>query len=254
MKILLNFILFINVLYSGMSVYLDAGITFPSGEMQKQLLHEVYSEAGVDPSLVSYVELHGTGTKVGDPQEVNSVVDVFCCKGRQGPLLIGSTKSNMGHPEPASGLAALAKVLIAIEDGAIPANLHFQQPNPDIPGLTDGRLQVVQKRTKWNGGYVGINSFGFGGSNVHVLLRSHHANEIVHSASTELRLVTCSARTREGVDAVLHELLVQPNNVELHSLVEQSFGSFPASSHPYRGAVVLNDASNPGAVFDVQVF
>ena len=79
------------------------GLTFPSGEVQKRLLKEVYSEAKVDPAVVSYVEAHGTGTKAGDPQEVNSIVDVFC-KGRNGPLLIGSTKSNMGHPEPASGM------------------------------------------------------------------------------------------------------------------------------------------------------
>jgi len=79
-----------------------AGITFPSGEVQKQLLQDVYAQACVDPSSVAYVEAHGTGTKAGDPQEVNTITDVFC-KGRQGPLLIGSTKSNMGHPEPASG-------------------------------------------------------------------------------------------------------------------------------------------------------
>jgi len=119
-----------------------AGITFPSGEMQKRLLLEVYEEAGIDPSMVSYVELHGTGTAAGDPQEANSVVEVFCSNGRSAPLLVGSTKSNMGHPEPASGLAALAKVLIAIHDHAIPANLHYNQPNPDIPGLVDGRLKV----------------------------------------------------------------------------------------------------------------
>ena len=71
--------------------------------MQKKLLKEVYTECGVDPAQVAYVEAHGTGTKAGDPQELNSIVEVFCCKGRQGPLLVGSTKSNMGHPEPASG-------------------------------------------------------------------------------------------------------------------------------------------------------
>lgn len=119
------------------------GITFPSGEMQKSLLLEVYNEAGVDPSNVSYLELHGTGTAAGDPQEMNSVTDVFCSNGRSAPLLVGSTKSNMGHPEPASGLAAMAKVLIAIHDHAVPANLHFAQPNPDIPGLHDGRLKVI---------------------------------------------------------------------------------------------------------------
>ena len=103
---------------------------------------EVYKEAGVDPSSVSYVELHGTGTPVGDPQEAFGVAEVFCSNGRATPLLIGSTKSNMGHAEPASGLASLAKVLIAIHDRAIPANLHFNQPNPYIPGLLDGRLKV----------------------------------------------------------------------------------------------------------------
>jgi len=111
--------------------------------MQKKLMLEVYTEAGVDPCTVSYVELHGTGTAAGDPQEANSVMQVFCGKGRSTPLLVGSTKSNMGHPEPASGLAALAKVLIAVHDHAIPANLHFNQPNPEIPGLLDGRLKVI---------------------------------------------------------------------------------------------------------------
>ena len=78
-------------------------MTFPSGEVQKCLLTEVYEQCGLDPCIVSYVEAHGTGTKAGDPQEVNTIVDVFCGKGRTSPLLIGSTKSNMGHPEPASG-------------------------------------------------------------------------------------------------------------------------------------------------------
>ena len=111
--------------------------------MQKKLLLELYSEAGVDPSTVSYVELHGTGTAAGDPQETNSITEVFCGEGRSTPLLIGSVKSNMGHAETASGLAALAKVLIAMHDHAIPANLHFSEPNPNIPGLLDGRLKVI---------------------------------------------------------------------------------------------------------------
>ena len=91
---------------------------------------EVYNEAGVDPSNVSYVELHGngTGTTAGDVQELNSVTEVFCSNGRSAPLLVGSTKSNMGHPEPASGLAALAKVLIAIHDRATVSYTHLTLP------------------------------------------------------------------------------------------------------------------------------
>lgn len=79
--------------------------------------------------------------QVGDPQEVNTIADVFC-KDRNSPLLIGSVKSNMGHSEPASGLCSIAKVLIAMESGVIPPNLHYQNPNPDIPALSDGRLEV----------------------------------------------------------------------------------------------------------------
>ena len=95
---------------------------------------------------------------------MNSITQVFCNKRNQ-PLLIGSTKSNMGHPEPASGVAALAKLLVAIQDGHIPgkyiqyvfllfyyylflANLHYNSPNTDIPGLTDGRLKVVTEKTE----------------------------------------------------------------------------------------------------------
>ena len=115
------------------------GVTFPSGEAQEQLIQSLYRPAGLAPESLAYIEAHGTGTKVialsspyltpapllerflaaaltslcplqvGDPQELNSIVRALCAS-RQGPLLIGSTKSNMGHPEPASGLAALAKV------------------------------------------------------------------------------------------------------------------------------------------------
>ena len=119
----------------------EQGITYPSGAMQNKLMREVYAEAGISPLEVSYVEAHGTGTKVGDPQEVNSIADLFC-KNRKTPLLLGSIKSNMGHSEPASGLCSLAKILIAMESGFIPPNLHFKDPNPDIPALCDGRLKV----------------------------------------------------------------------------------------------------------------
>ena len=93
---------------------------------------------------MAYVEAHGTGTKAGDPEELNAITSVFC-KDRapeMGPLLIGSVKSNMGHPEPASGLCGVTKVLLAMQHRVIPPNLHFNTPNPDIPSLIDGRLKV----------------------------------------------------------------------------------------------------------------
>ena len=117
------------------------GVTYPSGAVQKQLLDLVYDEANIDPADVAYVEAHGTGTKAGDPEELNAIASVFC-KNRPGPLPIGSVKSNMGHPEPASGLCGVTKVLLAMQHGVIPPNLHFNSPNPNIPSLFDGRLKV----------------------------------------------------------------------------------------------------------------
>ncbi|XP_071547019.1 fatty acid synthase-like [Panulirus ornatus] len=147
------------------------GVTFPSGAVQRDLLQEVYNLAGVSPLEVSYVEAHGTGTKAGDPQEVGALAEVFCC-GRSTPLMIGSVKSNMGHSEPASGLCSMVKVLLAMQRKELPGNLHFTAPNPEIPALVDGRIKVVNENTPWAGGFAAVNSFGFGGANVHVLLRS----------------------------------------------------------------------------------
>lgn len=120
----------------------EQGITFPAGAMQNKLMREVYAESKVNPADVTYIEAHGTGTKVGDPQECNSIAELFC-KDRTTPLLMGSVKSNMGHSESASGLCSLAKVIIAMESGIIPANLHYKNPNPEIQALVNGQIKVI---------------------------------------------------------------------------------------------------------------
>ena len=105
----------------------------------------------------------------------------------------------------------MAKILVAIQEGQIPANLHFNEPNTDIPALADGRLKVISENTAWNGGYIGINSFGFGGSNVHVLLRSFNKDlREPHPAAQNLRLATFAGRTEESVDFVLKHLQQNP--------------------------------------------
>ncbi|XP_006825595.1 fatty acid synthase-like [Saccoglossus kowalevskii] len=134
--------------------YKEQGVTFPSGIEQKKLIHRVYKEAGIDPKDVVYVEAHGTGTKVGDPQEINAIVDVFGKnRNKDNPLLVGSVKSNMGHPEPTAGVAAVAKIILAMEKGIIPPNLHFHDASLDIPGLHDGRLKYIFSGmgTQWQG-------------------------------------------------------------------------------------------------------
>ena len=119
----------------------DDGITFPSGHAQSQLIAEVYAEARVDPTQVLYVETHGTGTKAGDPQEANALCQVMCTDKRRVPLMIGAVKSVMGHAEPASAICSIVKLLIMMQRRCIPPNLHFNQPNPNIPGLVVCLLQ-----------------------------------------------------------------------------------------------------------------
>lgn len=219
----------------------EQGITFPSGHIQKKLLEDIYKEAAINPADVAFVEAHGTGTKVGDPQETNTIADFFC-QNRKQPLLIGSVKSNMGHSEPASGLCAVAKVLIAMEDGIIPANLHYKSPNPDIPGLSDGRLKVIDKNIPWNGGLVGVNCFGFGGANVHVILRSYPVQKITPTPaiSEGPKLFNFSGRTEEGVAMVLNYMEENANERELYTLLSEPALS-PLNGHPYRGYTILNN-------------
>lgn len=218
------------------------GITFPDGRMQNRLINEVYEESNISPSEVAYVEAHGTGTKAGDPQEVNSIADAFC-PNRKSPLLIGSVKSNMGHSEPASGLCSLAKVLIAMEAGVIPQNLHYKSPNTDIPALVDGRLKVVDSNMPWNGGLAAINSFGFGGANAHVLLRSNPKPKAVAGNAAVPRVVMVSGRTEEAVETMLDKINEHQNDDELLALIHD-IHSQDISGHSYRGYSILGKSVN----------
>lgn len=216
------------------------GITYPSGDMQNKLMREIYAESGVSPADVTYVEAHGTGTKVGDPQEVNSIANLFC-KGRKAPLLLGSIKSNMGHPEPASGLCAIAKVLIAMNTGVIPANLHFNNPNPDIPCLFDGSVKVVDKPTPWKGGYAAVNSFGFGGANAHVLLRSNPKPKLSPVLETKVpKLVAVSGRTEEAVQMLLDKAKEHEKDDEFIAILHDTYAN-NIMGHSYRGYTVMGN-------------
>jgi fatty acid synthase len=120
------------------------GITFPSAVVQEELLTETLDEAKMDRSKVTYVECHGTGTQAGDPEEFIALHRTFAksLEKREKPLYVGSTKSNMGHSEGASGLCSLAKVVIMCQDGVIPANLHYKTPHYNMRAIRNGQIQV----------------------------------------------------------------------------------------------------------------
>lgn len=210
------------VLYSKTNCdgYKSEGITYPSGQMQNRLLSDFYDEIGIDPSLLSYVEAHSTGTIVGDPEECQALDNVFC-KNRNRPLLVGSVKSNIGHSESTSGACSMTKVILALESGIVPPNINFTRIRPGITALEEGRLKVCTDPTKLEGRLIGINSFGFGGANAHALFRGNPKDKINNGAPLDdlPRLVTWSGRTDESIKVMLERLASRPLDAEYIGLL-----------------------------------
>src|SRR5207253_7757922 len=148
------------------------GLSLPSAAAQASLLRSVYARAGVLPEELSFFEMHGTGTPAGDPIEA-AAVGLSLGQRRSEPLPIGSVKTNIGHLEPASGMAGLLKAALALDRGTVPPTLHCEAPNPNIAFDTlnlrlirDGEPIAAARGKR----YAGVNSFGFGGTNAHALL------------------------------------------------------------------------------------
>ncbi|XP_060517485.1 fatty acid synthase-like isoform X2 [Cylas formicarius] len=216
----------------------DAGILFPSRELQTQLLKEFYQECQwVKASDISFLEGHVTGTRAGDPEEVNTIEDALL-KQRSSPLLVGSVKSNMGHAESAASLCSVAKAIIAFETNIIPPNLHYNTPRGGLKVLKDGRLIVVTEKTPLPGqsGLIGVNGWGFGGSNAHVLLKQFTKPK--RSAKMlkegELLLVCVSGRTKESVTALLDDVIANGIDREQIALLYNIFKT-NVDGHLYRG-------------------
>lgn len=152
------------------------GLTVPNVEAQTGLLARVYAEAGVAPEALDYFEAHGTGTPVGDPIETRAI-SLALARHRAQPLPIGSIKSNIGHLEAASGMAGLIKALHCLRHRVVPATIGVETINPNIP-VREWNLDIVTtpRPLRAEGRLlIGVNSFGFGGANAHVVLESHES-------------------------------------------------------------------------------
>lgn len=173
------------------------GIALPSSESQAALLEKLYKTSKTNPDDLLFVEAHGTGTKVGDPAEAQALGRVLGQKRKQ-PLLIGSVKSNIGHLEPAAGLAGMLKAILALEHNSLPASLHYDTPNPDI-AFDELNLKVASKPVKLSKTasqtHVGISTFGFGGTNAHVIVKRPEPQRAKRSVRR--------AKSAHGPDGVL---------------------------------------------------
>jgi amino acid adenylation domain-containing protein len=154
---------------------LKVGYSAPSENGQAGVIAEAMQVAGVPPESISYVEAHGTGTPIGDPIEIAALTRVFNAQTRKRRFCaIGSVKTNLGHLEPAAGIAGLIKTVLMLEHSTLVPSLHFERPNPDLADFENGPFFVNTRTTPWHGnGYprrAGVSSFGIGGTNAHVVV------------------------------------------------------------------------------------
>ncbi len=190
------------------------GIAAPSQEAQELLLRQVCEEAGIIPAQVDYVEAHGTGTAVGDPIEAAAIGKVLSSGRPKGQYCImGAVKTNIGHLEAAAGIAGVIKAALCLKHRMIPPNLHFLKPNPAIP-FEDLQLRVPTSLEPWphdsRPAIAGVNSFGFGGTNAHLLMMEHQRGAEAFSAvddSNHVGLLPLSARTPEALERLVRSYL-----------------------------------------------
>jgi phthiocerol/phenolphthiocerol synthesis type-I polyketide synthase C len=227
-----------------------SGLTVPSPMAQSALLTKAYAQAGIHPSEIDYIEAHGTGTAVGDPIETRALGEALGQhRAKSQPLPIGSIKGNVGHLEAASGVAGLLKAIHCLRHRVIPAHIGMDTPNPHIP-FADLNLEVPTSNTPLRSSgrlVIGVNSFGFGGANAHVILENHAPGTSTTPAlpkASPLPIVV-SARDATALTAAARELAKfiegQPQNAlydvayqsvhgrERHSHCAVLFGTTPAT-------------------------
>jgi acyl transferase domain-containing protein len=214
------------------------GITQPSQSAQEQLTRETYQKAGLDLHITRYFEAHGTGTMLGDPTEARAISNAFPMRTTADPIYVGALKSNIGHPESASGIAGVIKTILVLEAGVIPPNRYPERINPVIASSCTNLsfpLAPIPWPTK-NIRRASVSSFGYGGTNVHVVmddvasyiksrkLRANHRTR--HSEKS--KIVDCDENGTETSQPLCHDetALPTPEDPEHNLLVLSAFDEY----------------------------
>ncbi|MFE1775461.1 SDR family NAD(P)-dependent oxidoreductase [Streptomyces sp. NPDC059008] len=224
-----------------------AGLALPNGEAQSALLREVYGNAGIGADRLVYLEAHGTGTPVGDPIECIAIGEALARHRATGPLRIGSVKSNIGHMEAGSGVAGLLKAVVTLRDRIVPATLHAEPLNPEIDFAGLGLRPVTGAESVEMGpeSVVGVNSFGFGGANAHVVVGPAPQQDQADRAHSGGPVpVVVSARSPEALDEACGRMAARLETCDEGEFHDLAFTSARRRTLHEHRTVVL--ASAPG--------
>jgi acyl transferase domain-containing protein/SAM-dependent methyltransferase/acyl carrier protein len=245
----------IHALVRGSAVNQDgrsSGLTVPNGPAQEAVIREALKSAALTPADVQYVEAHGTGTSLGDPIEVQALARALGEGHSQAdPLIVGSAKTNIGHLEAAAGIAGLIKLSLALQHKRIPQHLHFREPNPFID-WNSIPVQVAAEASDWSvpegkARIGGVSSFGFSGTNAHVILEEAPAPTAAPVPGRTIEVLALSARSEAALKrraaAMAHEL--DAGNATLADVCRTAHVG--RSHFEHRLAVVGADASRIAA-------
>jgi phthiocerol/phenolphthiocerol synthesis type-I polyketide synthase E len=220
------------------------GYAAPNAAAQADVIAEAHAIADVDASSISYVETHGTATPLGDPVEIEALRRAFDVSdtARQGPCVLGSVKSNIGHLEVASGIAGLIKTILCLKHRAIPSTLHFTRPNPELH-LDRSPFTVAAEYCPWDWSGLrraGVSSFGVGGTNVHVVVE-----EAPSVRPREVRpgpqVLLMSARSAEGLGELRSSLAAELSDPDAPHLSDVAFTLAGRRTEGLRLAAVVHD-------------
>ena len=207
----------------------SGGLTVPSGPSQEQVIRQALANAKIDASQVSYVEAHGTGTALGDPIELGALANVFEAKKK---IYVGSVKTNIGHLEASAGIASVLKLILALQNKTIPPHLNFHKPNPLVP-WDQIPIEIPRSATAWETDpdqprIAGISSFGFSGTNVHLIVSEAPTKTAQPQITTLPRLLTLSARSEKALRELANQWIDGPlQDSENHS---ENYAEYCASS------------------------
>ena len=189
------------------------GLTAPNSAAQEELLLEAWKDAGIDPLSISYIEAHGTGTKLGDPIEIEGLSGAFGrYTGRKQFCAIGSVKTNVGHLDNAAGMAGLVKAILALKNRQLPPTLHFEAPNRKI-NFEESPVYINNRPGPWEThGFprrCGVSSFGLSGTNCHVVLEEAPPREAGAGKGTEEdpQVLALSAKSRAALEEQVKQYL-----------------------------------------------
>jgi phthiocerol/phenolphthiocerol synthesis type-I polyketide synthase C len=200
----------------------DKYMLAPSSITQQIMLEEAYQKANIDTNKVKFIEAHGTGTKAGDPSEINAIWNALSKNNRsiENKIYIGSVKTNIGHTESVAGFAGLFKTIMAMKYKTIPPNLHFYEPNPEIQWEKMG-VEIPTEAVAWNTDnheplIAGINAFGITGTNAHVIVQSFEKEKLAETKNIEpkTKILPISANNQAAIVAYSKKYLdiINENN------------------------------------------